>query len=263
MSPSRPRVAHITTATRGSQPSLNEDRIFTTPTAVVVLDGASQPDPTTYDGGWIADTIGRALQAESSTAPYNDLQAMLANVVRRFADQYQLPREAPSTTIAVVRWTRTRLDVLVLGDSPVAVFTRDNLHTLVTDDRLAKVTTSIRETGGAPDFRSLAAAQRTYRNRPDGYWIVEADPNAAQQAVTARWPLDQVIAVLVTTDGVSRGIALYGVPANWDEALALATHSPDALIQAVHNVEKSDPERVRWPRVKVHDDKSVALIRFE
>ena len=58
----------ISVVIRGRLPSVNEDRIFTAPTAVIVLDGATQPDSSEHDGGWMAETIGRAVQAALTPA---------------------------------------------------------------------------------------------------------------------------------------------------------------------------------------------------
>lgn len=256
--------------TRGRRPSINEDRIFTAPTAVIVLDGATQPDSSDHDGGWLAETIGRAVQTAltppSGTVmpdPGPDLQQVLAHAIKRTTDEYDLdPDHAPSTTVSIARWTHTVLDLLVLGDSPVVVFTRDGQHTMVTDERLSRVTAEIRKVEPRPDLHSLVTGQRKRRNKPDGYWIVETDPHAAMHAITKQWPIKQVAAILMTTDGVSNGVTRYRQPASWYEAFALAYRDPRLLVDLVHGVEASDPDRTRWPRTKIHDDKSVALIRF-
>jgi hypothetical protein len=260
----------IAVVTRGRRPSVNEDRVFTTTTAVIILDGATQPDSSDHDGGWMADTIGRAVKTALTPPsgvvvpdPGPDLREVVAQAIKRTTNKHELhPDHAPSTTVSIARWTHATLDLLVLGDSPVVVFTRDGQHAVVTDERLSQVTAAIREAGPPPDLRSLVAGQRKRRNKPDGYWIVETDPQAAMRAITRQWPIDTVAAVLMTTDGVSNGVTKYRRPASWNEALALARRDPRLLIDIVHNVEASDVDRTRWPRTKVHDDKSVALIEF-
>ena len=218
----------------------------------------------------MAETIGRAVQAALTPAsgtvqtdPGPDLKEVLAQAIERTTDEHDLdPNHAPSTTISIARWTHATLDLLILGDSPVVVFTRDGRHAVVTDERLSQVTAVIREAGPPPDLHSLVAGQRKRRNKPDGYWIAETDPHAATHAINRQWPIEHVAAVLMTTDGVSNGVTRYQRPANWDEALALAERNPRLLVDLVHNTEASDPDRTRWPRMKVHDDKSVALIKF-
>jgi hypothetical protein len=111
--------------------------------------------------------------------PGPDLQQVLAHAIKRTTDEYDLdPDHAPSTTVSIARWTHTVLDLLVLGDSPVVVFTRDGQHTMVTDERLSRVTAEIRKVEPRPDLHSLVTGQRKRRNKPDGCWIVETDPHA-------------------------------------------------------------------------------------
>jgi hypothetical protein len=80
--------------------------------------------------------------------------------------------------------------------------------------------------------------------------------------VRASWPLREIAAVLAVTDGVSCGVDDYAVPADWHAALALATADPALLVGAVQEAEAADPEGIRWPRSKRHDDKAVALVEF-
>jgi hypothetical protein len=261
------RTARVRTAERAGGARPTEDRIVTTPYAVAVLDGASQPDPTEHDGGWIADTLARELGTRLDDE--GDLATVLADAIAAVADRFGIvPGEGPSTTVALVRWTGDVLDVLVLGDSPVIVYLRDGTVGEVRDPRLAAVTSDDRRArpGFATErldaWRVGHVEQLRLRNRPGGYWIAEADPDAAHHAVRARWPLAEVDAVLALTDGVSEGVDHYGVPPDWAHALTLARIDPARLVEAVHAAEEGDPDGVRWPRGKRHDDKAVALVDF-
>jgi hypothetical protein len=269
MPPTRAPVVPIFRAERsnGSRPS--EDRIFTTGNAVIVLDGASQPDPSTHDGGWLADQLGTDLANRLRREPDADLHRALADSIRQVAERHHLEAgRSPSTTVAIVRWNASTVDVLVLCDSPVIVTDPyGHLHQ-VRDDRLAAVTAALdrpnRFNTEAPDaWRSLVAGQRRERNRPGGYWVAEADPEAARHAVTASWPADEVAVVLAMTDGVSIGVDRYGIPPDWATAVELASDDPARLVGAIHDAETADPLGERWPRSKRHDDKALAVLRFD
>lgn len=269
MSPTRAPVVPILTAERsnGSRPS--EDRIFTTRNAVIVLDGASQPDPSVRDGGWLANQLGADLANRLDQEPDADLVHALANSIRQIAESHHLePGHSPSTTVAIVRWNASTVDVLVLCDSPVIVTDRHGHLHQVRDDRLATVTAALnrpdRFNAETPDaWRSLVAGQRRERNRPGGYWVAEADPDAAHHAVTASWPAEQVAVILAMTDGVSIGVDRYGIPPDWATAVELASDDPHRLVDAIHNAEADDPHGERWPRSKRHDDKALAVLRFD
>jgi hypothetical protein len=101
-------------------------------------------------------------------------------------------------------------------------------------------------------------------NRPGGYWIAEANPDAGHCAIVRRWPIDSVSAVLVVTDGVSTGVEDYHVLPSWPAALNLSRRQGLAgLLQTIHQAEARDPHGRRWPRPKTHDDKAAALVDFE
>jgi hypothetical protein len=255
----------VRTAERAAPHRASEDRIFRAGHAVVVLDGASQPDAGERDGGWLAETLGRELQRRLMSDDPRDLTAVLGAAIGEVARTNNLSAgAAPSTTVSIVRWDNTAVDVLVLGDSPVVALTVRSEIREVRDDRLRRVAAGERErlrasNGDRADWRALVAAERARRNTPGGYWIAESDPAAARHARIARWDRGDLVAVLAVTDGVSIGVDRYGVPPDWAAAFAV---DPAELVRAVHAAEESDPDRRRWPRSKVHDDKAAALVRF-
>jgi hypothetical protein len=268
MPAAHPRLASVLLAQRGNGTRLSEDRIFVTENAVIVLDGASQPEAAERDGGWIASQLGADLSEQLRFQPNIDLAHALERSICRVSEAYELRVDSsPSTTVAMVRWDAESLDVLVLCDSPVIVADRQgNVHA-IRDDRLAAIARSPGRPKGFrtehPEiWRALVAAQRSQRNKPGGYWVAEAVPEAARHAVKASFRLDQIGAVLAMTDGVSNGVDRYGIPPNWTEAVTIASDDPARLVEMVHNAEVSDPDGERWPRSKCHDDKSLAAIRF-
>ncbi len=268
----RARVVRVDTATRDGSGGPSQDRIFTTPNAVIVLDGASQPDSGLHDGGWLAKTLGDGMAARLREAADRDLAETLYDAIRDVASTHGLvPGLAPSTTVSIVRWDEDRVDVLVLGDTPVIVQTRDGQVQEIRDDRLANLDerdgpiAAMDGHGFAQhleqQWRTLVAAERSARNRPGGYWIAEATAAAAHESIRARFD-SSVSAILVLTDGVSDGVDVYGTPADWTSAFALARSGVGRLIDLVDDTEDSDPHGVRWPRSKRHDDKAAALITF-
>lgn len=270
---SRPDVA---SAERPGRSRPTEDRIFTTPNAVIVLDGASQPWASSRDGGWLAEQVGRHLQQLLTEYPEADLADTLAEAIQHVRDLHRLqPGAAPSTTVGIVRWAGNDVDVLVLGDSPTILLTRTGEIHEVRDKRLSRVALdqhadlreAVRQQGGfgfhhAAEWSALADAQRRARNSHDGYWIIEAEPEAAHHSVRVSCPVNDLAAILTMTDGVSDGVDNYQTPATWRAAIALANQHPARLVETVHQAEKEDSDGRRWPRNKRHDDKAVALVRL-
>lgn len=270
------RIVAVVTAERASGDRPSEDRIFLAPNAVIVLDGASQPDSDERNGGWLAEQIGQRLQRILTEHPRADLADALAQAIADTSRKYDLqPGNAPSTTVAIARWDNETVDALVLGDSPIIALTRSGTVHQLRDDRLTQVAAdqhaglraAIRDRGGfgfqhRPQWTALVEAQRQARNRPGGYWIAEATPDAAYHAVRAIWSIHELAVVMAVTDGVADGIDYYGVPASWRDAFALVNDRPERLLDAVHEAEQSDPTGTRWPRSKLHDDKAVGVVWF-
>jgi hypothetical protein len=263
----------VLTAGRRGPDRPSQDRVFITPNAVVVLDGASQPVPDTRDGGWLAETLGSQLRDRLTETANTDLQAVLAQAIEATARRYGLvPGSSPSTTVSIVRWDARKADVLVLGDSPVIALSRDRRILEVRDDRLSRVASherrALRANGAgfgserAREWQALVDAQRQRRNQPDGYWIAEAVPEAAAHAVRARWDINDLALVMAMTDGVANGVDRYHVPADWHIAAELARNDPACLVDTVHSAEEDDSDGTRWPRMKRHDDKAIALVEL-
>jgi hypothetical protein len=62
------------------------------------------------------------------------------------------------------------------------------------------------------------------------------------------------------SDGVTRLVTPFG-QTDWPGILALVRKiGPTALIERVRKIESDDMERTRWPRFKVSDDATIALI---
>lgn len=240
--------------------------------AVAVLDGASAPDPADRDGGWYAGVLAAEL-ADRLGRPH-DLATVLGDSIAAVTSAYRLvPGSAPSSTVTLLRWDTETVEGLVLGDSPLVVWTDRGPEVLV-DERLETVAPAQRvayhdrlAAGGGYDaahrelLRALVGEQRRHRNRAGGYWIAEATPAAARQALTRTWPAARVRTALLASDGVSRGIGR-AVP-DWSAALALVTAGgPQALLDAVRAPEHADPHGRRWPRSKPHDDQALAVITW-
>ncbi len=252
-------VPEISTAERAGvgadgRPRPTEDHVALLDHAVLVLDGATSPSPDLPPGGWYAGLLVDRLAGELHDRPREDLGGALANAISAVAREHGLePGHSPSSTVSMVRWDESEVEALVLADSPVVAFGRFGTD-VVSDDRLV----SLR--GGG--LLQTGADVRRLRNAENGFWVAEADPAAAHKAVRRSWPRADVDAVLVATDGVAVGVDEYGL-FDWPEVLQLAkTDGPEAVLDVVRAAENDDPDAVRWPRAKRHDDQVLVLADF-
>lgn len=249
-----------------------EDRVVQLPHAVILADGATALREDELPGGWYADRLCAALAVELTGAPADDLRDLLAAAITSVAREHSLvPGAAPSSTVAILRWTADQVDGLVLADSPIVVFTDHGPH-LLADDRIAALGPSpyrkrLRAGGGygpghEAALRESGAGFGRMRNVEGGFWVAEADPAAAARAVTAEWPRASVTSALLASDGVSCGVDDYHL-FDWPRVLEHAmTAGPAAVLTMVRAAENSDPDGARWPRPKRHDDKTLVFVRF-
>ncbi|OZM70319.1 hypothetical protein CFN78_25675 [Amycolatopsis antarctica] len=241
-----------------SRPS--EDRVAVLDNAVVLLDGATSENPRLPAPGWYAGVLADRITRELRETPDADLDNTLARSIGGVANEHGLrKRHAPSSTVAMLRWNASTLDALVLADSPIVVFTRpapeaEETVTVLGDYRLAR----LREAGRLGDGSEVA----NLRNTEEGFWVAEADPAAAEHAITASWPRAEISSVLLASDGVSVGVDEYGL-FDWFRLRERArSDGPQAVLDIVRAAEGEDPDRVRWPRRKRHDDQALVLVDF-
>lgn len=251
----------------------SEDHVVRLPHAIVVADGATSLRPDLPGGGWYAERLCAALASRLTAEPAGDLRVVLGAAIGAVAGEHGLvPGAAPSSTVAILRWSDSSVDGLVLADSPVVVATGRGVEPLV-DDRIGNrvrpggYRKRLRAGGGfgadhVAALRQAGATTSALRNVDGGFWVAEADPAAAAHARVASWPRADVRAAVVATDGVSCGVDDYGL-FDWPEVLATAAaDGPAAVLAAVRAAETADPDGVRWPRPKRHDDQALVFVRF-
>jgi hypothetical protein len=249
-----------------------EDVVVALGTSVVLLDGATSLRPGLPSGGWYAATLAAQLGTELTANPELTLPDSLAKAIAEITRKHDLrPGNSASSTVALLRWTADEVEALVLADSPIIAFTTSGVQP-VTDERLASLPRRgsyrdrLRAGGGygeehATALRESAGGFDPLRNTDDGFWVAEADPAAAYRAFTARWPRDQVDAVLMASDGMSCGVEEYGLFADWSAVLdTVRAEGAQAVLDKVRDAERNDPDGTRWPRPKLHDDKTLVLV---
>lgn len=252
----------------------SEDVVVVLPNSVVLLDGATTLDPSLPTGGWYAARLAGELAGRLTGYPSTDLADLLAAAIKAVArDNDLVPGAAPSSTVALLRWTDDKVEGLVLADSPLVAFTDDG-PSLLADERLATMPRgagyrdrlAAGEGYGDDHVVALrAAANRVgrLRNQEGGFWVAEADPDAAYYAERRSWSRGEVSAVLMATDGVSCGVDTYGVFPDWTAVRRLAARDgAEAVLDAVRAAELSDPTGARWPRAKPHDDQALVVVEY-
>ncbi|MFP5022520.1 hypothetical protein [Pseudonocardia phyllosphaerae] len=250
----------------GSPPG--QDRWTVTPHGIVVLDGATAVAPDVPPAEKYVDHLLAAISQRLDAT--RDLTAVVAEAIDAVATELQLhPGGAPSSTVAVLRWTGTHVDSLALGDSTIVLGLADGSETRLRDDRLAAVAPTQRDTyrrrlesGHGYDgthrqiLSEIQSAEIAARNSEMGYWIAEADPAAARHSVARRDALTELRWAVLATDGAQRPIDHLELP--WADVAARDSDALGALLHDLHRWETHmDPDGRALPRAKRHDDKAV------
>ena len=238
----------------GSAERGNEDFVAAASGAVVVLDGCGLPLGTdlgcAHGTAWYARALGTRLlarmldglgpEAEPPVGPpegahrprQRPLVARLAGAIADVAAAHRGTCDlrmstTPAATVLALRRRGELVDYLVLADS-----------TLLLDGRHG-----VQPITGEPFYAA-------------------ADPRVADAAVTGTVPADELNRVLLLTDGATRLADVFGVTGWAGLAGIAADEGPAALIERTREIERTDPQGVRWPRGKPHDDATVAVCAF-
>lgn len=232
---------------------------------VVVLDGVSKwfsPESGCRHGTvwYVAQLADQILAHATTPAPLADaVSAAIVDVADRHRDTCDLTHPwTPAATAAVLRESGDTVDYLIIADCVVVVET-DQGTTALTDTRLAELLQRIRHPDAPEELKGhLKDGLYRLRNHPDGYWVASTDPAAARQAVIGSIARSTIFRAALLTDGASCLVDDYA-RATWPELLDLG---PEDLIDEVRRWEKTDPDRTRWRRGKVHDDATAAFCTF-
>ncbi|WP_433030445.1 hypothetical protein [Actinomycetospora sp. CA-053990] len=246
----------------------NEDRVRTGTNAVVVLDGASGSDTRVSVTDYV-DHLATGLIEVLDAEPDMPLRHALADAIRSTVAALRLmPGESPSSTVSIARRRDAEVDLLVLGDSPIYVGPAGEL---LTDNRLACLNLPSRTkayerllAGAGYDethrdlVRAVRAEQLPLLNEPGGYWIAEATPGAAHEAITRTVPVG-LPWLLMLTDGADKPLRHLGIPP--EDVVQRDRQRLDDLLRELHEWEiEKDPTATELPRFKRHDDKTVAVV---
>jgi hypothetical protein len=252
-------------------PEHSDDRLFVTDHAVVMLDGASAFVPVPVPAFVHAETLGRYVCDGLDGNPGRELPELLSAAIHHTARDLSLtPGKSPSSTITIVREIGDRIDILVLGDNLVVLPDQR-----IIDDRLGRLDIAPRRryrerlaagSGYNDEHRALLTDLQTQqalrRNRPDGYWIAEADPEAAFHAITTTLPRATTPWAVLATDGAYKTMRYLGL-GQWNALAIGGEDALNALLQRCRTWEaQTDPSGQRFPRAKQHDDKTLALLAW-
>lgn len=254
-------------ATEAAPASTNEDLFRVGNGWALVLDGAGRYPG--HSGGcvhpvtWVVARLAEHIEHGLTAGTDESLTAVVHTAIERTVADHGAACDlsdplSPGAAAAVLRSRGDAVEWLVLGDCAVVIERPDGEHTVVIDDRVDRL----------PAAPVVDTEVRTYdpayvagvRNRPGGFWVAGAVPEAADHALVGSMARADARRALLCSDGISRLTERYG--RTWGDVFGAAdAGGPEALIEAVRQAEIEDPDPRRW-RGKRHDDATVVLFRL-
>lgn len=267
---------------------INEDLVRFHGDAVVVLDGATGLTERTItdaqsDGRWYVETLAEELTARLDAD--ETLADIAAAAVTALADRYDDhprseavdPHEEPSAAGVVLRWNRSEIEYLVLGDCSVVFETDDGTRAILGegprefDRKVVEEMVAIREASdeevGYESLRNevhpMIVDHRKQKNEPGGYWTFGLDPEAVDHADIGSVRTESIGYVFAFTDGFEPVCTTYDAFAEWSTlGTYLRANGLERATRILRAFEDSDPECRAYPRLKPSDDVGIATIDF-
>jgi serine/threonine protein phosphatase PrpC len=242
-----------------------------------VFDGASSLDKYLSADGKTGAYLASNKAAEVFAGPHTNLAEAL-----QAADQAidQLHKQSSidtsdrvnrfSTTVAAVKISEDQAELLQVGDSVIIVIYKDGSAKapLGYHDHDLEVMRKWRKLAdeGQTNIRQLVAEDVIQLRRTGNteYGTLNGDGAAKKFMQTLILDLKDVASILIITDGMFVPKTDPETGEDWNYYAKLYKEGGlEKIYQTVREIEKSDPELIKYPRYKLHDDASGVAIDFE
>ncbi|HEY4964517.1 MAG TPA: protein phosphatase 2C domain-containing protein [Candidatus Saccharimonadales bacterium] len=272
---------------QGNPAKNNEDSIFADADRGIagVFDGASDvvgfKTPDGMTGGAVASRIAASTLETSSTEQTLTDIIMIANghidAIQREFDLDPNSKEARFCTTGAIARARTTesgekvIDLLQIADS-VAIVTRDDgsvevpLGLYDQDEESMQLWTQMTAEGMTAeqilkDERMQAQIKSKRSESNVTYGVLNGEADAAEFVRTTTIPAEGVSKVILLSDGLFIPKENPSGEDSWDEIARLESEGGiKAVLDYVRSIESTDPDCIRYPRFKQHDDASGAVL---
>ena len=261
----------------------NEDRCYSCEKFAFVIDGATSLFKQQFsnygsDAEWYAEWwfiyLKDALSNEALTLP-----DILQNGIDLVVDDFKKLakgediKDFPSATISIVRRINERLEMYVLGDSPIILQAKsntsvliaetlnnvnDDLNKLIVKDLALKNNISVSE--ARKQFPNCLEERRFMKNRFGGHYILADDRDAILHGVYRFIDENLIKKVLIMSDGYSQIFDIFE-KYSLNELADRINSEKDAeeVYQQLCKLQEQDPDCNEFIRFKLRDDATLAV----
>jgi serine/threonine protein phosphatase PrpC len=269
------QITHITD--KGSS-EVNDDRYLVGKNIFAVFDGATAilnnykgPDGTTT-AGLAAEIAKNAFAKEDK--PLKELALVATKTIRKAMEEKEtdLSDKAKlwSTTVAAIQLKESTFEWIQIGDSPILIIYKDESHKILFeeydhDKELLTKWSKLAKEGEKEMFKILKEECAQLRRQANvTYGFLNGEDDLKEFIECGEEPLENIQHILLLTDGL-----IYPKEnlQNKDDfkpiVEAFLKGGINNIKKTVRDIENNDPECVKYPRFKKHDDATVIAITFD
>ncbi|MBV8238703.1 MAG: protein phosphatase 2C domain-containing protein [Sphingomonas sp.] len=278
----------INLAATDSQASVNEDVVGHHGNAAWVIDGATGIGAALLDApsdaSWLAHRVDAAFRALLAEQPMIATTVLVRRAIEICRDALAAaatrapegPHEHPSAAFAMLRDFGDHVELTSLADCAVAYVDEAGQAQLFSDgshetierrtlDLAAQIFAADPDPAPAALTERLLPrlqANRRLMNRPDGYWVLGIEPDAADHLSQRRLPARKGQRFALVSDGFLRLVDLFGVATPHDLLAIDDAAQWDAWLARLRAIEREPESRRHYVRVKIHDDATLLTLHI-
>ncbi len=276
-SPSRlvPHFGVETLLEKGSS-ELNEDVLLEAGDLFGVFDGATSLDKRRFDDG----LTGGLLAARTAALAFQQDRSSLTRLAERantsirdalLSQQVAMDERHRlwSTSMAVIRLERGRLEYCQTGDALILFIHNDGSYRIITPDiDIDRETLSLWQDSGDVSSASIQEVlaeqiQRVRLQMNISYGVLNGEPEALNFLRHGHEDLTNVSDILLFTDGLFLPRENPLAESDWDSFVDLYLNGGlQAVRDYVRGLQCTDPVLKKYPRFKLHDDIAAVAIKL-
>ncbi len=250
----------------------NEDAVWASPEAALIVDGATPLQAGVGLGSPAANFVRRLVgRLQGTLTPGINLQDAVLDARDVLGQEGETP-DLASTSLALVTIEKGRLRYLVIGDCCLAHVSQDGTIRMVRDetvprldDAVALQVRGLQEDGLSYEAAVARCLPDLRRNRAqttgDGGHALSSLPGQVPQILTGETSWRSGDQVLLCSDGFARLVDLFRVfPDFGSLAVAVRQEGVEPMVGRLRQIEARDRQCLQYPRLKISDDASAVLL---
>ena len=267
----------------------NEDAIGYGKNYIFVIDGASGLTGINImgksDAAWFSRGLRDGLSKAFNSGDCRSTIEIIQEIIHKLAYKYRLkatevlkaiPKDSPSAGIALFReWPNGCIEMYALGDCIAVVqdatgnisWSCDTLLPAL-DAHVISQMVQLHNSTGISVIEAKSACNdmliynRSLRNTPNGYWILDLSGIGIAHARTHLWRQGEINALSVFSDGFAQLSKPFDIYKNYGELhIKLLNTQAKELLKVLYSAQRKDANGNRFPRFKFRDDASTVIAK--